>query len=683
MRATTRRGRRLAPLGIAGAAAIAAIAAALPVITAPDAVAAEPIVVVNSTFEDGTVQGWTPRGDETVAVSTAAAHAGTASLLSDGRTRTWEGPVLDVLGTMEQGTRYTLSVWVRLAANETATQARLSVERRTAGVASYDQVVGDTNVTNGGWTQLTGSYTLATDVEFLSAYVETATGTPAFHIDDFTMSYVPATPIQTDLPSVKTVLADSFPIGAAISRPQIIGQHAQLLSKHFNSVTPGNALKWDATEPAEGAFRYTDADAMVDYAVANGMAVRGHTLVWHNQTPAWVFLDADGNAMTATEANKTLLLTRLENHIRAVMGRYAGKIFAWDVANEVIDENQSDGLRRSTWYTITGLDYLRTAFRVAREVDPRAKLFINDYNTNVTAKRDKLYDLVQQLKAEGVPIDGIGHQMHVNVDWPPAAETEAMITKFTPLGVEQQITEMDISIYVNNGESFPTPPADRLLKQGYRYRDLFDVYKRHASEITSVTLWGLADDETWLDTFPVTRNDAPLLFDEQLQAKPAYWGIVDPSKIGATASPTLSPTASPTAIPTASPTAGPSASPTAGPTAGPTGSASPIPPAQCLVTYKITGQWPGGFQGDVKVTTSTAVSGGWTLGWSFADGQQISQLWGGTVTQSGATVTVTNAAWNGTIVSGGSASLGFIAGWNGTNAAPARFTFNGNVCTII
>ena len=162
------------------------------------------------------------------------------------------------------------------------------------------------------------------------------------------------------------MLAADFPVGAAIALPQTLGERARLLTKHFSQVTPGNALKWDATEPTEGAFRYTDADALVAFAKANDLRVRGHTLVWHQQTPAWVFNDADGQPMTATAANKTLLLTRLENHIRAVAARYANDIYAWDVVNEVIDENQADGLRRSTWFTITGLDYIRTAFRVAR-----------------------------------------------------------------------------------------------------------------------------------------------------------------------------------------------------------------------------------------------------------------------------------------------------------------------------
>ncbi|MGK5682769.1 endo-1,4-beta-xylanase [Actinoplanes sp. URMC 104] len=606
-----------------------------------------PTTVLTNDFEDGTTQGWTGRAAERVTHTTTVAHGGTGSLAVTGRTASWQGPSLDVRAEFVQGTSYTISVWVRLA--EGSDNARLSVERRTGGVASYDQVVGDTAVDSGRWVNLTGRYTLATDVESLRLYVETSSTTGDLFIDDVAASYVPVLPIQTDIPSLKDVV-DEFPVGAAITGAEILTEHGQLLGKHFASVTPGNALKWDATEPAEGAFSYAQADPLVNFAKAHGMAVRGHTLVWHNQTPAWVFTGADGEPMTATAGDKALLLGRLENHIREVAAHYGTTIGVWDVVNEVVDENQTDGLRRSTWYTVAGLDYIRTAFRVAREAAPHAKLFINDYNTNVPAKRDKLYALVAQLKAEGVPIDGVGHQMHVNVSWPTVAETRAMLDKFLPLDVEQQITEMDVSIYTGEGESFPAPPADRLLQQAYMYRDMVALFRQYEGEITSVTLWGLADDNTWLDTFPVTRKDAPLLFDTRLQAKPAYWGVVDPSRIGAT---------------TGSPT--------------PTGGAPAT--TACSVTYRITGSWQGGFQADVRVTnTGTTAWTSWSLGWQFGAGQQIAQLWNGSAAQSGTAVTVANAAWNGSVAPGASASFGFLGSWTGTNPAPASFSLSGTAC---
>ncbi|MCY1139308.1 endo-1,4-beta-xylanase [Actinoplanes sp. Pm04-4] len=654
--------------------ALVSLAAALPVAAAMVATTAAsaadeptPITVLTSDFEDGTTQGWAGRASEAVAASTTVAHGGSGSLAVTGRTATWQGPSLDVLGEFEKGTAYTISAWVRLATG--SDNARLSVERRTDGIAAYDQVVGNTAVDSGRWVNLTGRYTLATDVDFLRIYVETASSTGDLFIDDVTASYVPALPIQTTIPSIKDVVTE-FPVGASITGAEIVTEHGQLLDKHFNSVTPGNALKWDATEPTEGTFTYAQADPLVAFAKAHGMAIRGHTLVWHNQTPSWVFTGADGQPMTATAEDKALLLERLENHIRNVAAHYGTDIGVWDVVNEVIDENQADGLRRSTWFTVAGLDYIRTAFRVAREVAPHAKLFINDYNTNVPAKRDKLYALVAQLKSEGVPIDGVGHQMHINVSWPSVAETKAMLDKFLPLGLEQQITEMDVSIYTSNGESFPAPPADRLLQQAYVYRDMFALFRQYEGEITSVTLWGLADDNTWLDTFPVTRKDAPLLFDTRLQAKSAYWGVADPTKIGTSTSPpptTVSPSPTTPGPTTPSPT-------TPGPTIGTTA---------CSVTYRVTGSWQGGFQADVRVTnTGTTAWTSWTLGWQFPAGQQISQLWNGGVAQSGATVTVANASWNGTVAPGASASFGFLGSWTGTNPSPAGYSLRGTACTV-
>ncbi|GIF21502.1 endo-1,4-beta-xylanase [Actinoplanes tereljensis] len=659
--------RALARLTVA-TTLIAVSAAAIAVATHADAAdTPAPVTVISKDFEDGTVQGFTGRNAEVLAASTAQAHDGTRSLSVTGRTATWNGPALNVLSTFVKGTSYTISVWVRMA--DGSDNARLSVERRLATVANYETVVGNTAVTNGGWVNLTGRYTLSTDVDYLSFYVETASTTGSLFLDDVTVSYTPAVPIQTDIPNVKSVVTE-FPVGAAITGAEILNEHGQLLSKHFNSVTPGNALKWDATEPTENTFNYTQADPLITYAKANGLAIRGHTFVWHNQTPAWVFQRADGTAMTGTADDKTLLLSRLTNHIRNVGGHYGSSIGTWDVVNEVIDESQSDGNRRSSWYNIAGLDYIRTAFKVAREVLPNAKLCINDYNTNVAAKRDFLYNLVATLKGEGIPIDCVGHQMHINVSWPTVADTEAMIQKFVPLGVTQQITEMDVSIYTSSSETFPTPPADRLLSQAYKYRDMFALFRKYASAISSVTLWGLADDNTWLDTYPVSRKDAPLLFDTTLQAKSAYWGVVDPTKIGTTTTAPTSPTVSPSSSSTGNPTDSPSPSASSGANS-------------CSVTYRVTGSWQGGFQGDVKLTnTGTASYATWRLNWQFTAGQTITQLWNGSVTQNQNAVAVFNASWNGVVPPGGSASFGFLGSWTGSNPAPTGFSMNGNVCTV-
>jgi endo-1,4-beta-xylanase len=176
--------------------------------------------------------------------------------------------------------------------------------------------------------------------------------------------------------------------------------------------------------------------------VQNDQQVRGHTLVWHAQTPDWVFRDANGNLVS-----KAVLYARMQNHIQTVMERYEGKIYAWDVVNEVIDASQSDGLRRSLWYQIAGEEYIEKAFEFAHAVDPTVKLFINDYNTHEPAKSQALYNLITRLQAKGIPVDGVGHQTHISLYYPTLAEIESSIIKFKALGLETHITELDISIF--------------------------------------------------------------------------------------------------------------------------------------------------------------------------------------------------------------------------------------------
>ncbi|WP_188190104.1 endo-1,4-beta-xylanase [Nonomuraea sp. SYSU D8015] len=474
---------------------------------------------ISTDFEDGTTQDWSPRAAATLESSTAAAHGGARSLAVTGRSASWDGPAINVLGRMGKGDKYALSVWVRLGPDTASGRLGLSMERRSAGTPTYERIVPPKDVPAGQWVQLAGTYTLAYDVDFLSVYVESDSGAFPFHLDDFTMTYVAPKPIQTDIPAVKDKVP--FVMGSALTRPDTLGVHGELLARHFNGITPGNELKWDATEPREGEFAFADGDHLVDFGVEHDMTIRGHTLVWHSQTPAWVFEGAD----------KETLLRRVENHVRTLVTRYKGKISAWDVVNEVIDENQPDGLRRSKWYEIAGLDYIRTAFRVAREADPDAKLFINDYNTEFPRKREALYALVKRLKDEGVPIDGVGHQLHLNIEQPPASYVEDTIERFATLGVDQQVTELDVSIYTDFVSSYPSIPPELLAEQGHRYKELFDVFRRQAGKLSSVTVWGGSDDVSWLNTWPIPRLNAPLLFDHDLQAKPAYWGVVDPSKL--------------------------------------------------------------------------------------------------------------------------------------------------------
>jgi endo-1,4-beta-xylanase len=489
---------------------------------------------IHTNFETGTREGWTPRiGRETLAVTNADAHDSTYSLLTTGRQAAFDGPAINPAGKLCNGSRYNISLWVKLAPGAPNTQLRVSIQRTLGGVTNFNTVIGNTTVTANGWTRLRTTYDFGFNYNSLTLYVESNSGTPSFYIDDFDLTYVPPPTAEPNIPSVYQTLAPYFPVGAAVWSGDLTGEHAVLLKKHFNSITSENDMKWSALQPTEGNFTFAAADAQVSFAGANNMQVRGHTLVWHQQNPAYLFNDANGNPMTPTEANKTLLLQRLENHIRAVMTHFGSDVYAWDVVNEVIDPSQPDGFRRSPWFNITGTEYIERAFRVAREVAPNAKLYINDFDTTNPTKRQFLYNLIIDLKNNGVPIDGIGHQMHNNVDFPSKQAIIDTVNLFASLGVDNQITELDVSIYSGANptiyDDYSLIPQSLFIKQGYKYRDIFDAFRQLQGKISSVTFWGQADDHTWLTSSG--RVNAPLLFDTSLKHKYAYLGVIDPLKL--------------------------------------------------------------------------------------------------------------------------------------------------------
>lgn len=489
---------------------------------------------IHSTFESGTTEGWRPRiGREQVAVTTADAHSGNFSVLTTGRQAAFDGVAINAAGKLCNGSRYNVSVWVKLAPGEPNTQIRVSLQRSFAGATTFHTVIGNTTVTANEWVRLRTTYDFVLNYQSLTLYVESASGTASFYIDDFDLMFVPPPVAERDIAPLHERFAGRFDIGAAVWQGDLSGEHAFLLSKHFNGVTSENDMKWSSLQPSPGTFVFTNADAEVAFAKARNMKVRGHTLVWHSQNPAWLFTDASGALMTATPANKALLLQRLENHIRTVVAHFGEDVYAWDVVNEVIDPAQADGFRRSPWFNIAGPEYIERAFRVAREAAPHARLYINDFNTTQEPKRTFLLNLVQDLQNRGVSIDGIGHQMHSNIEFPPAAAVIETVNKFAALGLDNQITELDVSIYSG---SFPQPfaayediPQDRFIRQAFRYRDYFKAFEHLADSISSVTFWGQADDHTWLTSSG--RIDAPLIFDNVLKHKAAYSALVNPAQL--------------------------------------------------------------------------------------------------------------------------------------------------------
>ncbi len=495
---------------------------------------------LSTNFDDGTTQGWRPRiGDETLSVTTADFHSAPNSLLTTGRTTAFRGPAIDVTNIMFNGSRYKVSLWAKLAPGQvdstgqpiTTAQLRVSLQRNAGTITTFHTVVGNTNVGTDAWVRLTTTYDVALANSSLTLYVESASSLASFYIDDVQITFVPPPVIETNIPSLKDVLPD-FLIGAGgVGQLEISGVHGDLLKKHFNSMTSGNDMKWDATEPQENNFTFTNADAELSFAQANGIQMRGHTLLWHNQIPAWVFTDpVTGQPMQPSDANKALLISRLQNHIRNVAGHFKGKLYAWDVVNEVIDESQPDCLRRSPWYNIIGPSYIDIAFQTARDTDPDALLFINEFNSTFDPKRTCYFNLVKDLKTRGIPIDGVGHQLHDNFEFPPVQTLTDTVNLFATLGVQQHVTEMDVNIYSGSANTsianYDEIPLDRHIKVAYHYRDYFNAFKQLKGKITSVSLWGLADDDTWLNQSG--RINAPLLFDPQLLHKLSYTAIVDP-----------------------------------------------------------------------------------------------------------------------------------------------------------
>lgn len=505
-----------------------------------DDIPAQSGTILQNDFEDMTAQNWFVLGDNVQMFSSNA--AGSQSIKVAGRTQSWHGLALDVSPIIFKGRTYEISVSVRLVKGQAPDKLKVTVKQTPPkGEAKYVEVTKSAEVTDAGWVTLTGQYTGTTNDNNLVLYVEAAGATTSFFIDNFSIkipgtsaSSEPTRPMaERDIPALYKSLAEYFPVGVAIWKGDLEGEHAFLVARHFNSITSENDMKFASVQPTEGKFTFEAADAEVKFAKANGMKIRGHALVWHEQFPEWLFKDASGKPMTPTPDNKALLLKRLETHIRTVVGHFGDSVYAWDVVNEVIDPTQEDGFRRSEWFNITGLDYIRIAFRIAREVAPNAKLYINDYETMNPKKRKLLYDLIASLLKEGIPIDGVGHQMHENIEFPSKETVIETINLFNGLKIDNQITELDISVYSGPNSSpysdYQSIDRKSLIKQGYRYRELFDAFRSLKGKITGVTFWSHSDDHTWLSK--PNRIDAPLLFDRSLKSKYAYWGIIDPSKL--------------------------------------------------------------------------------------------------------------------------------------------------------
>lgn len=325
------------------------------------------------------------------------------------------------------------------------------------------------------------------------------------------------------VPKLREVFAGMFDIGAAVNARTIDSQSG-LLAYHFNSLTAENEMKFERIHPAENTYTFEAADSIADFARRSGKKLRGHTLVWHNQTPEWVFQDGNGGTV-----DSDTLLARMKSHIHTVVTRYKDLIYGWDVVNEVISDEGSEFYRQTKWLGIAGEQFIARAFEYAHEADPKALLFYNDYNESNPVKREKIYKLVKSLLDRGTPVHGVGLQAHWNIAHPNLDDIRSAIERYASLGLTLQITEMDVSMFeFGDRRTDLTEPTEQMVAlQTERYEQFFKLFREYKDVISAVTFWGAADDYTWLDHFPVRgRKNWPLLFDIRQQPKEAFWRVV-------------------------------------------------------------------------------------------------------------------------------------------------------------
>ena len=350
-------------------------------------------------------------------------------------------------------------------------------------------------------------------------------------------------PSDKTLPALKEVFRNEFRVGAALSWDQISGREPDalaLVERHFNTITPENILKWEEVHPEPGRYNFEPADRYVAFGEKHNMFIVGHCLVWFHQTPAWVFQDQSGKLLS-----REALLERMRDHIFTVMGRYKGRIHGWDVVNEAIT---SDGrFRKNKWLEIIGEDYVQKAFEYARQADPGAQLYYNDYDEEKPTQCEGVVRLIRSLQAKGIRVDGIGIQGHWFLDYPPLNEVETSFLTLSQLGVKLMITELDIGVLPFYAVDSPVvelssfdlatqrkhnPYADGLpdsVQQTLadRYAELFSLFHKHRDKINRVTFWAVHDGQSWRSYLPIRgRADYPMLFDRQLRPKPAFWAVV-------------------------------------------------------------------------------------------------------------------------------------------------------------
>jgi len=496
----------------------------------------------NSFESDSDLAGWVGRSDEqTVSISRSeiVAHTGSSSLLTTGRTESWNGPGGEY--PFVGGSSYSISVWVYQDSGSPQTMV-LSAEVTVDGVAGYQNVF-RTSCESGVWTELTGTLRAGDKAEKTVIYVETL-NVPAmdFYIDDIVVSDEDSVELLTDLPSLSEKYKDDFQIGCAVPMSSFTDEELiAFLGKQYNAYTPENEMKpenlldLDASrvlaesgDEEHPVLNFEEAIPLLDYAKENGFTVNGHCLVWFKQTPAAFF--NEGYLADAPLASREVMLARLENYIAAVFDfvntNYPGVIMSWDVVNEAISDTgefrmsvAEDGEEGCLWVDTLGEDYVVQTFTFARKYAPSdVKLFYNDYSVPYEPKQTGIYNLVADLVERDL-IDGIGFQGHYQMASPSIDQITAAFDRFAALGLSIRITELDIEAADNTEEE--------MLKQAKRYASLMEAFQEYSDVIDAVVFWGVSDGTSW------KSDKFPLLFDAEMQPKYSFWALADPTQLPA------------------------------------------------------------------------------------------------------------------------------------------------------
>lgn len=530
-------------------------------------------------FEGDNLGPWTNRGSAKIAITDLDAHSGNQCVLVSNREQSWQGIEMDPTAgdspLVAVKRPYTYSAWVKYdnEAFENRTFA-LVMQYDSAGTTEY-KWINNQSATCHSWKQLSGTFTLPSDAANVRLYIQIyeADGEALsdFYVDDISIKAEPYVDAEIqDLDGIKDAYSSYFKIGTALASSHMNEQERELVLRHFNSITCENAMKPESMLDREATLNYMaetgdqthpkvtlteDAKTILKFANENNIPMRGHTLAWHSQTPVWLFTENYSNSSDAQLVSPDVMKERLKNYTYEVFKilheQYPNvEFYAFDVVNEAINPNKPDGFRDpatvstgngqatatgenepSLWISTIGPEYIRDAFQYAHDAinSPEfegqfanTKLAYNDYNECNPVKAQFIYDVCKPLYDDGI-LDVIGMQGHYDMNGPTAQQFEDAIKKYASIGddIEIQVTELDVNQ--------PDNSQDGMVKQAYRYKMLFETLKRldasGEANIGACVVWGVKDDESW------RSNANPLLFDADYQAKPAYYGIVDPTSL--------------------------------------------------------------------------------------------------------------------------------------------------------